>query len=270
MQNSKGLRYSAILHAVMIILMIFGLPSFLERKPDPVLTATSIDILPISAISNVKPQEKPPEKVEPKKPVEEEKKAPKAVTEAKKEEVKKPDPVPVPKPPEAKKPEIKKPEKPPEPKKPEKPKEDDLDKILKSVKETAKASESKKPTEKKVVPNQHEARSDRYDPTQQLSMSETVAIRQQFEKCWDVPAGAKNAQDLVITLNVDLLEDGTVTKVELAQDKGRYSSDSFFRAAADSAMRAVNRCSPLKNLPAGKHSTWGNMVLTFDPSKMLY
>lgn len=268
MQHTKGMRYSAILHGTLLLLMVFGLPEFMQPKHDPEPMAISVDILPIAPMSNVKPQEQTPEKPEPKKPVEEKKTERKPVPEAKKEEPKKPDPVPLPTPEKPK--EVKKPEKPKEVKKPEKKKEDDLDSILKSVKESAKAEESKKPTQSKDPPKQNAARSDRYDPTQQLSMSETDAIRQQFEKCWDVPAGAKDAQNLVVTLSVAVNEDGSVLSVQLARDKGRYGSDSFFRAAADSAMRAVHRCSPLKNLPAGKYSTWSEMELTFDPKDMLF
>ncbi len=49
----------------------------------------------------------------------------------------------------------------------------------------------------------------------------------------------------------------------------RYNSDSFFRAAADSALRAVHECSPLKNLPPEKYDTWHYMELNFDPKDML-
>lgn len=268
MQNAKGLRYSALLHGGLLLLMIFGLPEFLEPKRDPEPMAYSVDILPIAPISNVKPQEKPPEKPEPKKPVTEEKTEKKATSEAKKEEVKKPEPEPLPAPKEEKKPEVKKPK---EIKKPEKKKkEEDLDSILKSVKDSAKAQESKKPTEKKTTPNQHEARSDRYDPAMQPSMSEIDSIRQQFQKCWNVPAGAKNAQNLVVTLSVELMEDGSVIKVELAKNSARASSDPTYLAAADSAIRAVRRCSPLKNLPAEKYSAWRYMELNFDPKDMLF
>lgn len=269
MQNNRGIHYSALLHGVLFLLIIFGLPEFLEPEIIPEPTAISVDILPIAPMSNVKPQEKTPEKPEPKKPVEEQKTEKKPVPETKKEEMKKAEPLPTPKPekkPEEKKPEIKKPEE----KKPEKKKEDDLESILKSVRDTAKAEESKKPTEKKTPANQKEARSDRFDPSMQLSMSEKDAIRQQFEQCWDVPAGAKDAHNLIITLSVQLNQDGSVIKVALKGDQSRYNSDSFFRAAADSAIRAVNRCSPLKNLDPSKYNGWSDMELRFNPKDMLF
>ncbi len=66
--------------------------------------------------------------------------------------------------------------------------------------------------------------------------------------------------------------DGSVTKVELAADKARYYSDSFFRAAVDSAIRAVEQASPLKNLPADKYNVqdgWSEIDMDFDPHNML-
>ena len=115
------------------------------------------------------------------------------------------------------------------------------------------------------------SKSDRFDPTMPLSMSEKDAIRSQFVKCWIVPAGAKDAHSLVVTLNIKLDQVGTVTQVDIASgDKNRYSSDNFFRAAADSAARAVYKCSPLKGLDPSKYGSWGEMELTFDPREMLF
>ena len=45
-------------------------------------------------------------------------------------------------------------------------------------------------------------------------------------------------------------------------------SDAFFRSAAESALRAVLRCSPLR-LPREKYDTWKNSTFTFDPRDML-
>jgi len=53
-------------------------------------------------------------------------------------------------------------------------------------------------------------------------------------------------------------------------DQGRMSTDSFFRAAAESAMRAVlnPRCNPLK-LPREKYDVWKSFILNFNPKEML-
>lgn len=279
MQDNRGIQYSAILHGVFFALIIFGLPKFMQPEIIPEPSAISVDILPTSLLSNVPTQEKI-EKPEPKKPVEEVKKEVKAAPEAKKEEVKKPDAVPLPEPkkPEEKKPEEKKPEpkkeeikpdvKKPEPKKPEpKKKEDDLDSILKSVKDQAKAVESKKPTAQAASQNQ--SKSDRYDDRSPISMSDKDKIKQQIEINWNIPAGVKDAQNLVVELLVTVSEDGTVTSVKHIGSTSRYSSEPNFRAAVDSAMRAVQRSSPLKDLPAGKYAAWREMELVFNPGDVL-
>jgi outer membrane biosynthesis protein TonB len=262
-QRRKGTLYSGVFHFLLLVLAIFGLPSILNLTPPPEPIAISVDILPVSEMSNVKPHEVQPEP--PKKPVE-----------TLKETTKKPPSPPVktakdtpPPPPTQKvaktdKPKPKPPEKKPEPK----PKEDDLDAILKAVKDTAQEKKDKeqKANEKAESP----AKSERYDDTMPLSLSEKDAIRNQIAKCWNVPAGAKDAQDLVVTLRLQLEPTGTVLSVELASsNQARYSTDTFFRAAADSAMRAVRQCSPLKDLDPEKYGTWKDMELTFNPKDML-
>jgi cytoskeletal protein RodZ len=101
-----------------------------------------------------------------------------------------------------------------------------------------------------------------------LTMGEEDAIRDQVRQFWNAPVGAKDAQDLIITLHVQLGQDGLVMKVELAKDADRYASDSFFRAAADAAIRAVKRSSPFKGLQPGRYSAWGDMEYNFRPSEM--
>jgi len=252
----------------LVIIAIVGLPSiFLSHPPEP--TTITVDILPISEMSNVKPREALPE---PKKPEEKpkEKEQTKPAPPVKAAEA--PPPPPAPKPAEIKKPEEKKkePEKKPDKKedKKTKPKEDDLAAILKSVKE---AAQKEKTTKEKESSNQSQtaAKSERYDETMPMSLSEKDAIRSQIARCWNVPAGAKDAQDLIVTLHLQLELTGAVIAVELARDTARYNTDPFFRAAADSAMRAVRQCSPLQNLAPEKYGTWKDMELTFNPKDML-
>ncbi len=83
------------------------------------------------------------------------------------------------------------------------------------------------------------------------------------------PIGARDAQNLIVNLAIDVNPDRTVANAEII-DKSRYSSDSFFRAAADAARRAVlnPNCSPLL-LPADKYDQWKHIDFTFDPRDML-
>jgi hypothetical protein len=63
--------------------------------------------------------------------------------------------------------------------------------------------------------------------------------------------------------------DGTVEDAKIV-DLSRYAADNFFRAAADSAVRAVKnpRCSPLK-FPPQKYDQWKNFTLNFNPKDLL-
>jgi hypothetical protein len=101
-----------------------------------------------------------------------------------------------------------------------------------------------------------------------LTMSEEDALRRQLEGCWNVPLGAKDAENLRVEIWMSIGEDRTLREARVV-DKSRYATDSFFRAAADSAMRAVQNpnCSPFM-LPPDKYDTWKTTIVTFDPSQM--
>lgn len=270
-ERRRGLRVSLTLHLLFLLLAYFGLPDFLSPKPPEEPAAITVELLPITGITNVKPADKPISQ-EPKPEKEEQKTPPKPTPPVKTAE----DTPPPPPPPEPKKSEKK--DK-PEPKKPEekkdekknKPKPQDLDAVLKAVKDTAQKEKKDDKKDKKDTSAENKSISNQYNPELPMSMSEKDAIRSQIAKCWNVPAGAKDAHELVVVLRIQLEQDGTVTKVELASEsKSRYGTDTFFRAAADSAMRAVRQCSPLKNLPPEKFQTWKDMELTFDPKEMLF
>ncbi len=107
--------------------------------------------------------------------------------------------------------------------------------------------------------------SPRHDASQKLSMSELDALKRQIEGCWNFPAGALNAQDLVVEIRVLVNRDRTVRQASIV-DVARMRRDPYYRSAAESARRAVlnPRCSPLK-LPPAKYDLWRSMTLRFDP-----
>lgn len=104
--------------------------------------------------------------------------------------------------------------------------------------------------------------------SQPMTMSEIDAIRYQIEKCWSIPAGARNAENLVVRIKIFLNSDGSLSKAPEIVG-GDLSGDPFYRTAAESARRAVLKCQPLKNLPAEKYSNWREITLTFNPREML-
>lgn len=274
-ERRKGRLYSAALHFVFLLFVIFGLPQFLAPPPLDEPMVISVDILPVTGITNVKPSEKTPEKEnKPDEKQSEQKKPSPPVKTAENTPPPPPEEAPAEKP-KDKAEDIKKEEKKKEEKKKKekkKPKEDPLAAILKAVKETAQKERKEKPKEDKQEEDTSPTRSmsNQYNPALPMSMSEKDAIMSQLARCWNVPAGAKDAQNLVVVLNAEYNVDGSYIRVELARESMlRYSTDSFFRAAADAAIRAVKECSPLKDLPPQKYNTWRVMELRFDPQFML-
>lgn len=266
MRDSRGLIYSTTLHGLMLFFLLVGLPDFFKREVIAEPEAVTVEVLPMAPVSNVKPQEKPPE-VDKTKPIADKNTERKAAPETKKAEVKPAKQETV------KLPDKKVPKKKEEKKKPDKKTEEDpLKAVLNDVKAHAKVEEDKKPTRTKPTPNTKEAKSNHYDPGAPLAMSDRDAIRQQITDKWSPPAGAKDAANLQVTLNIELNPDGSLIKAELSKDQSRYNSDPFFRAAVDSAIRAVHMASPLKNLPAEKYNVrdgWREIELTFDPKDAL-
>ncbi|MET4805323.1 cell envelope integrity protein TolA [Limibacillus sp. MBR-115] len=100
-----------------------------------------------------------------------------------------------------------------------------------------------------------------------MTISEIDAIRRKIEGCWNVPAGARNAENLIVEIRLFMNPDGTVSQAEVV-DRARMGGDPFYRAAAESALRAVFRCQPLP-VPLKKYDTWRQITMRFDPSKML-
>ena len=106
------------------------------------------------------------------------------------------------------------------------------------------------------------------DFAKELTISEFDALRQQLARCWNIPAGARDADNLVIEVKVEVNNQRIATSAEVV-DRLRYSTDTFFRAAADSAVRAVRapECTPLE-LPPEKYDSWKSMIVVFDPREM--
>ena len=103
----------------------------------------------------------------------------------------------------------------------------------------------------------------------QLTASEVDLIRQQISRCWNVPAGARDARDLVVEIRVVVDRDGTVEQATIV-DQARLGGDPTFRAAAESARRAFfnPQCRPL-HLPAEKYAIWKDLVVDFSPKDVL-
>ena len=99
-----------------------------------------------------------------------------------------------------------------------------------------------------------------------LSLSEIDAFRAQMKSCWSVPVGAANADNLAVRVELGLNPDGALAYGPFVVDKSRIS-DPYFRAAAESVLRAIRRCQPF-TMPADKYRSWQRLELNFDPKRM--
>lgn len=139
--------------------------------------------------------------------------------------------------------------------------QDELDKLLKST-EKLKPSVPENKTATQTAP-QSVRGSASHNPNEPVSMTERDRIRAHIERFWNVPAGAKDADKLVVMIQVSVLPDGTVTAAEIKADP-MMMLNPYYQAAADSARRAVRAASPLP-IPVDKYEQFKDFTLAFNP-----
>ena len=106
---------------------------------------------------------------------------------------------------------------------------------------------------------------------ERVTLEEIEPILRQLGRCWleSVKEDKSPRPDTIVEIKLTINPDRTVHDARIV-DQIRYSQDSFFRAAADSAYRAVfqTACNPLL-LPPEKYNEWNTMTVRFDPREML-
>ncbi|MCU0884470.1 MAG: cell envelope integrity protein TolA [Beijerinckiaceae bacterium] len=94
-------------------------------------------------------------------------------------------------------------------------------------------------------------------------------IKEQLERCWVVPVALQSAQrPPVPSVRVALKQDGTLASQPSVVNT---SADPLFRVAADSALTATRRCTPLR-IPAQFapfYNDWRDVVVNFDARDVL-
>ena len=97
------------------------------------------------------------------------------------------------------------------------------------------------------------------------------ALLAQIRECWNVPVGAPTPEKLIVQVRVFLARDGSLAQPPLLEPQTRAAaaSNPYMRTAAEAALRAVNVCEPYKLLPTDRYDAWREIVMTFDPSRMI-
>ena len=276
---------SIFLHVGVIILGIIGLP-YIKKTPDLSAAPIAVEIVNIDdeTTTNKKPsraqlkptpekrKEQPKTEKQIKAPPKVETKAPPKVAPIDKPVEKTAEVKPKPKVPPPPSEALKKP-KPPEKKNPppeetEEVQEDQFLSVLKNLQESEDSAEdiTEEGTAKPEM-------SPLAKFSQRLSATEVDAIRSalnaQFSSCWNLMAGARNAEDITVSIKLIVNPDRTVQSARIVEQV-RYNQDPFYRAAADTALRAIRHpnCQTL-DLPPEKYELWRDLTFNFNPAAQL-
>ena len=73
----------------------------------------------------------------------------------------------------------------------------------------------------------------------------------------------------MVRIKLELKPDGTISKIEiLDQDRMNQPGQEFYKVLAESALRAIKLCEPLK-LPVDNYEGWKKLIINFDARQML-
>ena len=102
-----------------------------------------------------------------------------------------------------------------------------------------------------------------------LSLSEEDALKAQIFGCWSIPLGLPYNENLLVRIKLKLNPDGTVSQSEIL-DHARMNKpgQGFYKVLAESALRAVKLCQPLR-VPTTGYERWKELQLNFDAREML-
>ena len=266
---TRSLIYSLTFHLVMILLTILSLP-FMIREPIDLPPIVSVELIQISDKTNIPYAPKARKIIEETKKKEEERVvSEQAPPSAKAKE--KPDRIPLPNEKKEKKKIVKKKQN-PEEVKPEIRQSSEFEKKeivdanqIAALIDKAKEEEAVKQKKADKITQSNQKNSFATG----LSLSEEDALRAQIFGCWSVPLGLPYDEDLLVRIKLQLKKDGTITKSEiLDHERMNRPGQRFYKVLAESALRAVRLCQPLKVPPTG-YEKWKDIQLNFNPTEML-
>ncbi|MFZ4689240.1 MAG: hypothetical protein ACOYLS_08375 [Polymorphobacter sp.] len=95
------------------------------------------------------------------------------------------------------------------------------------------------------------------------------AIQAQVAPCWNPPIGGADVKKMTVVIRADYARDGRVVgQPSIVSQTGATAGNAdYSRAFAETARRAVLRCSPLK-LPSKLYDLWKSVEINFDPESM--
>jgi len=289
---NRSLFISSVLHGALIFITAMSLP-FLAKKPLDIPPIVSVELIQIAEKTNIPFAQKAKKIIEKKKKKKLKEKAKKLVSEQappkkvkktktktvvsldeNKEKIENQTPEAVPLPDKT----VKK----IETKKENKQNPDKLDEEVKQVSEFEKKEfvdldniaklidKAKEDTAKLIKKNNDITQDqDKNIVTSGLTLSEEDALKAQIFGCWSIPLGLPYNEDLLVRIKLMLEPDGSVAKTEIL-DHARMNKpgQGFYKVLAESALRAVKLCQPLR-VPTTGYERWKELQLNFDAREML-
>ena len=267
---TRSIFLSLTFHSVMIVLTALSLP-FMMRTPVDLPPILSVDLIQITDKTSIPFAAKAAKILEEIKKKEEERivsqQAP--PSEKKKE---KPDRIPLPEDLDKEKKQIVKKKQNPEEVKEEirQASEFEKDELFDPNQIAALIDKSKEETAKTLKKNKKLTQSSvRTSFATGLTLSQEDALKAQIFGCWSLPLGLPYHKNLLVRIKLKLKPDGTVLRTEIL-DHARMNQpgQGFYQVLAESALRAVRICQPLRVPPTG-YEKWKDLQLNFDANEML-
>ena len=267
---TRNILLSIIFHSAMIVLTALSLP-FMMRTPVDLPPILSVDLIQITDKTSIPFAAKAAKILEEIKKKEEERivsqQAP--PSEKKKE---KPDRIPLPEDLDKEKKQIVKKKQNPEEVKEEirQASEFEKDELFDPNQIAALIDKSKEETAKTLKKNKKLTQSSvRTSFATGLTLSQEDALKAQIFGCWSLPLGLPYHKNLLVRIKLKLKPDGTVLRTEIL-DHARMNQpgQGFYKVLAESALRAVRICQPLRVPPTG-YEKWKDLQLNFDANEML-
>ncbi len=265
----KSLVYSITFHSIMILLTILSLP-FMLREPVDLPPIVSVELIQITDKTSIPYAPKARKIIEETKKKEEERVVSEQAPPAAKAK-EKPDRIPLPNEKKEEKKIVKKKQNPEEVKPEirqssefEKKEIIDTNQIAALIDKAKEVEAVKQKNDNKITQS-----SKKNSFATGLTLSQEDALRAQIFGCWSLPLGLPFDENLLVRIKLQLKKDGTIMKSEILDHERMNRPDQkFYKVLAESALRAVRLCQPLKVPPTG-YDKWKELQLNFNPTEML-
>jgi len=105
----------------------------------------------------------------------------------------------------------------------------------------------------------------------ELSVSGVDFVKSKIQESWKTIAGGKDDRNIAVIINVKVTKEGIIQSVDI-EDMGRYRSDNYFKALADSAERAIYIAQEVHEVfkvlarqNGSSYNDWKEIRFTFTP-----